>query len=101
MNTNPAAIPIPDFVTKSKESLTGFPKAATVNPLSNQVDGTHYKLMSIQPVEFIHANRLGYFEGNVVKYVSRWKTKNGIADLRKAIHYLELLIELEETLTTT
>jgi hypothetical protein len=88
-------IPTPDFVTRSKESLTGLKKPATVDPLAVQVDGDHYKLMAIQPVEFIHANKLGYFEGNVVKYVSRWKNKNGVADLRKAIHYLELLIKLE------
>jgi hypothetical protein len=50
--------------------------------------------LPIQPVEYIHANALGYFEGNVIKYVSRWRKKNGMADLEKAKHYLELLIEL-------
>lgn len=63
--------------------------------LDAQVGGNHYKEMKIQPVEFIHANGLGYFEGNVVKYVSRWKAKNGVDDLKKARHYLDLLIELE------
>ena len=63
--------------------------------LSKQVAGNHYKDLPIQPVEYIHANALGYFEGNVVKYVSRWRKKNGIADLEKAKHYIELLIELE------
>jgi len=66
------------------------------NPLNIQVNGTHYKTMKIQPIEFIFANNLGYCEGNVVKYVSRWKNKNGVADLEKARHYIDLLIELEK-----
>ena len=65
------------------------------NPLEVQVDGDHYKQMKIQPVEFIHANGIPYLEGNVIKYVSRWRNKNGVADLEKAKHYIELLIELE------
>jgi hypothetical protein len=65
------------------------------NPLDVQVDGNHYKQMKIQPVEFIHANGIPYLEGNVIKYVSRWRNKNGVADLEKAKHYIELLIELE------
>jgi hypothetical protein len=64
-------------------------------PLLYQVAGNHYKDMPIQPVEYIHANALGYLEGNVVKYISRWRKKGGLADLQKAKHYVELLIELE------
>lgn len=60
-----------------------------------QVGGDHYKEKSIQPWDFIAANQLGYFEGNIVKYVSRWKDKGGINDLKKARHYLDKLIELE------
>lgn len=63
--------------------------------LVKQVGGSHYKDKAIQPIEYIHANKLGFCEGNVVKYVTRWKDKNGIADLEKAKHYIELLIELE------
>ena len=63
--------------------------------LNVQVGGGHYKDLPIQPVEYIHANAIGYFEGNVIKYVSRWRKKNGIADLEKAKHYIDLLIELE------
>jgi len=63
--------------------------------LTKQVGGSHYKDKGIQPIIYIHANELGFCEGNVVKYVTRWRDKNGVADLRKAIHYLELLIELE------
>jgi hypothetical protein len=63
--------------------------------LDVQVSGNHYKDLAIQPVEYIHANGIGYFEGNVIKYVSRWRNKNGIKDLEKAKHYIDLLIELE------
>ena len=45
--------------------------------------------------EYIHANKMGFCEGNVMKYITRWKEKNGVADLEKAKHYIELLIELE------
>ncbi|HEK3311058.1 TPA: DUF3310 domain-containing protein [Pseudomonas aeruginosa] len=65
------------------------------SPLHQQEGGDHYRLQAIQPVQYIHANGIGYFEGNVIKYVSRWKKKNGIEDLKKAKHYIELLIELE------
>ena len=66
------------------------------NALDVQVAGTHYKQLPIQPVQYIHANKIGYFEGNVIKYVTRWRDKGGIADLEKAKHYIELLIELEQ-----
>jgi hypothetical protein len=59
-----------------------------------QHGGDHYKKQPIQPWDYIAANELGYFEGNVVKYVSRWKDKGGVEDLRKARHYIEKLIEL-------
>ena len=61
-----------------------------------QIAGTHYKDKSIQPWDYIVANKLGYLEGNIVKYVSRWKDKGGIDDLRKAQHYLAKLIEVVE-----
>jgi hypothetical protein len=60
-----------------------------------QVAGSHYKQNTIQPWDFVAANGLGFFEGNIVKYVTRWKEKGGIDDLRKARHYLDKLIELE------
>lgn len=61
-----------------------------------QIGGNHYKDKTIQPWDFIAANDLGYFEGNIVKYVSRWRDKGGMVDLKKAKHYLDKLIELEE-----
>jgi hypothetical protein len=69
--------------------------SVSVSALDKQESGNHYKDKGIQPIIYIHANNLGFCEGNVVKYVTRWKDKGGEADLRKAIHYLELLIELE------
>ena len=73
----------------------GMRTGSQVSALDKQVSGNHYKDMPIQPAQYIHANAMGYFEGNVVKYVSRWRKKNGIADLEKAKHYIELLIEME------
>lgn len=66
-----------------------------MSALDKQISGNHYKSLPIQPVQYIHANNIGYMEGNVIKYVSRWRDKNGLADLEKAKHYIELLIELE------
>lgn len=64
--------------------------------LGVQEGGSHYKDLKIQPVEYIHANGIGFCEGNVIKYVSRWRAKGGVQDLKKARHFLDLLIELEE-----
>ena len=66
-----------------------------MSALKTQVGGTHYRDMAIQPIEFIHANGLPFAEGSIIKYVARWRSKNGIADLEKARHFLDLLIELE------
>lgn len=59
-----------------------------------QVDGEHYQL-EIQPWDYITLNRLGYLEGNIIKYVTRHKKKNGMRDLEKAKHYIDKLIEVE------
>jgi len=66
-----------------------------MSALKDQVGGGHYKDLKIQPAEFVHANRIPYLEGSVIYYVTRWREKNGIEDLKKALHTLELLIELE------
>ena len=60
---------------------------------AKQVGGAHYQT-SIQPWDYIIANKLGYLEGNIINYVSRWKEKGGVQDLKKAQHYLEKLIEV-------
>lgn len=63
--------------------------------LSTQEGGNHYKSMAIQPVEFVTKNNIGFIEGSVIKYVCRHRNKNGVEDIRKAIHFLNLLLELE------
>jgi hypothetical protein len=65
-----------------------------MSALDTQEGGSHYKDMLIQPVEFIVKNNLSFLEGNVIKYTCRHRSKNGIEDLNKAIHYLELAKEL-------
>lgn len=67
-----------------------------MSSFETQVGGSHYKGFAIQPLEFIVANNLDFLQGNVVKYVVRYKDKGGIEDLKKARHYLDLLIELME-----
>ena len=68
-----------------------------VKGVSNfQWGGDHYRKLPIQVWDFIACNKLDYFQGNVVKYVSRYKNKGGLEDLKKAIHSLELLIQFEE-----
>ena len=61
-----------------------------------QVGGNHYKQNAIQPWDYITSNNLGYLEGNIVKYVTRWSHKNGLEDLEKAYHYLIKLIEVTQ-----
>jgi hypothetical protein len=60
-----------------------------------QEGGSHYKKWAIQPIDFIVENGLPFIEGNIIKYVIRHRDKNGVQDLKKAIHYLEILIEKE------
>jgi len=67
------------------------------DPFTEQVGGSHYKTLKIQPVEFILANQLGFCEGSIIKYTCRYKQKGGIEDLKKVIHYAELLIAKLET----
>lgn len=74
-------------INMSHNALYGIP--------TKQVGGDHYRRMRIQPIEFITANNLGFCAGNVVKYISRYKHKNGREDLLKARHYIDLLLESE------
>jgi hypothetical protein len=63
--------------------------------LDTQVGGGHYKDWAIQPVEFCHKNKIPYCEANAIKYLCRHSSKNGLEDLKKAKHYIDLLIEME------
>ena len=81
------------WVTPKLRPLADVAHTMTAN--DTQVGGTHYKSKAIQPWDYIASNSIGYLEGNVIKYVSRWKDKGGVADLEKARHYLDKLIELQ------
>jgi hypothetical protein len=61
-------------------------------PFDRQVGGDHYKNLGIQPIDYILSNGLGFAEGNIIKYTTRYRQKGGVEDLRKVIHYAELLI---------
>ena len=58
-----------------------------------QVGGDHYGKGGISPIEYIFANNMNFAEGNIVKYVTRYKYKNGKEDIKKVIHYAEMLLE--------
>lgn len=62
-----------------------------MNPLEEQIAGSHYKNMAIQPIEFCFKNNLNVCQSKVIKYVTRYRTKNGLEDLRKAKHMIEML----------
>ena len=63
--------------------------------LDTQIGGEHYKKHAIQPVEFITKNALGFLEGCVIKRICRYEDKNGLEDLEKIKHEIDLLIELK------
>ena len=65
-----------------------------MSELDKQVAGSHYQDYAIQPLEFITKNKLSYIQGNIIKYVVRYEQKNGIEDLYKAIHYINILKEV-------
>lgn len=66
-----------------------------MSALNTQVGGSHYKDYKIQPLQFIMENELDFIQANVIKYICRHKTKNGVEDLKKVIHYAQLAIELQ------
>jgi hypothetical protein len=78
------------------EDNVAYAEAAADQPaLATQVGGGHYKGYAIQPVEFCMKNKLDYCQSNIIKYVVRFRDKNGLEDLKKAKHYLEMLMEME------
>ena len=68
-------------------------KSTTYNSLEDQVGGKHYRKMKIQPAEFINENKLLFAEGNAIKYICRHSSKGKAQDIKKAIHYLEMILE--------
>ena len=67
----------------------------SVKGKGRQVGGNYYIDFEIMPIEYISKNKLDFLEGNIVKYISRHRKKNGAEDIRKVIHYAELILELE------
>ena len=61
----------------------------------HQVAGDHYQKLKIQPIEYILANEMQFCEGAIIKYISRWRDKGGVEDLRKIKHFCDFLIENE------
>ncbi|AUR86709.1 protein of unknown function DUF3310 [Vibrio phage 1.088.O._10N.261.46.A1] len=87
-----AAFPQP--TTDQRVTAARFDQAASQVATDRQIGGDHYKSLKIQPIEYIDANNLPFLEGNVVKYVTRHTSKNGVQDIDKAIHYLELIKQM-------
>jgi len=71
----------------------GMFKGTTYSSLEEQVGGKHYRNMKIQPAEFINENKLLFAEGNAIKYICRHSLKGKEEDIKKAIHYLEMILE--------
>jgi uncharacterized protein YoaH (UPF0181 family) len=90
--------PVPAVYVATPEEEEAIKEIVEKHKSANtvQIGGEHYKRHDIQPWDAVHAWGLGFFDGNVIKYVARHSEKNGIEDLKKARHYLDKLIELME-----
>jgi len=82
-------------MTLEVESCIKEPDVPPHSFLQDQVGGNHYSQMKIQPVEFIYANQeyIGFIEGLIIRYLCRWKFKDGLKDLLKVKHLINILIE--------
>lgn len=91
----PATSAMPD----RRVELLPAEEAAEVKQPANAIQhgGHHYKGLPIEPWDYIAANDIGFLEGNAIKYLSRWKSKNGVEDLHKALHYVQKAIEVNST----
>lgn len=70
-----------------------------MSTLDTQVGGGHYKDLAIQPIEYTVKNNLSFLQGNVIKYITRYKDKNGVEDLKKVKHYVDFILEFEYEVT--
>lgn len=91
-------MPLSEYMTHFENSIVWHRHAQDESKVSDnawdiQVGGNHYKDMKIQPAQFAMENNLDYLQGNAIKYICRHKSKNGLQDLEKAKHYIELMIE--------
>jgi hypothetical protein len=71
------------------------PQPTEIGANAVQYGGHHYKHKAIQPWDYISSNGMGFLEGSIIKYVSRYQDKNGVEDLQKARHFLDKLIEVK------
>lgn len=100
----PCGVPAPNPIAALREAaaipprqpFTDAPKAPA---LKTQVGGSHYTDMAIQPMTYSMVNGLDACQHTIIKYVSRFRAKNGLQDLEKARHCLDLLIEFEKQKT--
>lgn len=77
--------------------MTKLSEYTVTNPDTEQIGGRHYKKLAIQPWDYVIANDLDYFQGSIIKYVTRWKDKGWTEDLHKAKHFLDkYIITMEE-----
>lgn len=97
MHTEPHPVLGDNYPEDWKVQVDPTPTSA----LDVQVNGSHYKSKRIQPVEYITANNLTFLEGCIVKRITRWRDKDGFADLEKIKHEVDLLIELEKRYADT
>jgi hypothetical protein len=88
-------------MNKLSDRINNLLEGKDKSALDTQIGGNHYTKLKIQPAEYSHANSLGYLQGAVVKYVTRFRDKDGKKDLEKAKHCIELLIELEYGVNVT
>ena len=85
----------PEDWDSAYRKVTDDPELKPRDPAEMQIGGDHYTNKTIQPIEYITANRMSFSEGNIIKYITRHKEKNGIEDVRKAIHYCKLILKYE------
>lgn len=90
-------LPMVEAIPSLSETIEVACEPMAANPLAVQVGGDHYRKLQIQPIEYITANNLGFLEGCIVKRISRWRDKDGVADLEKIKHEVDLLITAERS----
>jgi hypothetical protein len=93
-NSPAASLRCPEMA--NGKHVWGETTVASPEEIHRPIRPHHYTALAIEPWDFIVKNKLGYCEGNVIKYVCRWQNKNGVEDLRKAKAYLDRLIEEED-----
>jgi len=89
-------IMISDGINRFIDMSNALVNAESIDPNLKQVGGDHYVSMNVEPWEVIERAGLDFWDGNAVKYIMRHGSKNGIEDLKKAIHYIDKKISILE-----